>query len=621
MDRAQASAVRDRSHHLAPRRPAGGRRTRHRGRYDHLPGAKLVDRITFPKPDGKPTFTCDWFKWFFTLGTLPGGHPIQWAPHLLLITDEFFKPELQHLLVVIPKGSWKTAWEGRLGAWHLVTVNSPRVDAGAENLTQADELLSFVQHYVEESAFMSSRLIVRPSTREIRVADGGKQDKLQLLAGDKSKGGGKKQGRNTTLGLADEPHAYENANLWTDITSGGFKRREAARMAGDPLWWTIGKDVSTTTAGHDIDGPLGQEITKYLGDHKKGTPPLGTVETGLRVVADPGSEKGYRLERHPEGRLTIARSPTGGSVMLQWALTKDDDWRNPRVVKFANPAPTVTVESLADAQEKMTEGQYKRYRANLWTEGGESWLPDGAWPNLRSDTVPVVVHRTWEDATWTGLLDERNNPILVDEEDADGNVILAAMLPDFREFILSLFPAGTTNLAGALDMARYRDTAAVMAIGEHEGKRLPRLIVWRSGGHNNPIRYEWPKVAILALHRVYGFKAFGFDPKWSDQMGEELRHHGVPTEDFPQSPERMGMADTELRKDILAGEFVHDGDPVLTAHIQAGAEKYVGPKVILVQQQPRVTNPPPIDGCKALSMANELWKLEPEAIEPMVAFG
>lgn len=539
--------------------------------------------------------------------------------HLRLMTEEFFREDLQHLLILIPKGNWKTTWQAALAVWHLLSVKAPRIYGGASDREQADELYGFASHFATCQPWIAKRLLVRDSVRTIRLANG--TGLFKILASDDSRQKGKKQGKNATLTLADEPHAYENDSLWTDLRSAGFKRREAAHVAGDPLWFAIGKDASISTAGHDPDGPLGRERAKFLGNAVKGVAPIGTVESGLRT-RDDGS-----LESHEDGRLTICRSPSGGSVMLEWACRWDpkdpawsDDLDDPAVVKFASPAPTVTIASLVDSKELLTPAQYKRYRANVWTEGYESWLPETAWPKMFSVLVPVVVHRTWEDATWTGLLDDRKNPILEDELDEDGEVTLAAMLPEFRDYLVSLFPEGTSGIAGGLDMARYRDTAAVVAIAEFDGKRLPRAIVWRSGGHNKPIRYEWPKVAILALHTLYGFKAFGADPKWSDQMLTELELSGVPIEEVTQSNERMGQDDTELRKDILDGRFVHDGDPVLTAHVQAGAERYVGPKLIVVDQQ-KIAKAPPIDACKALSMANSLWKIPEDLSEPMAAWG
>lgn len=543
-------------------------------------------------PSGRPQFDAPWFKWFLPHLTLPEGYPMRWEGHLLLMTDEFFRPELQHLLTVIGKGNMKTTWEAALADWHLVTVKAPRVYAGAENLEQAKELFSFADHFTTSTAALSRLLTVKAATLEIRLRGGTVHDRLKLLAGDDSKEGGKKQGKNPTLALADEPHAYENSNLWVDLRSGGFKRRQSAKVAGDPNWHLIGKDCSITTAGHDINGPLGQELTKFLGNPKKGIAPIGTVEAGLRVLDD-GS-----VEKHPDGRLTICRSPTGSSVALIWANLEDDDIHDMRVVKFANPASIKTPEALQDAYDDLSLPKFKAYHCCLWTEGFDSWLPDTAWPTLASPSVPRLQSLTWEDRTWTGITDDRDNPILEDEDD------IRAIVPEFRSYVESLYDHGS-DIVAALDMGRYRDTAAVVTIGWKDGRKVPRAIVWRNDGHNKPIRYEWPEVAILLLYRLYNLQAVAADPKYADQLAERLEARGVPMEAFPQSNERMGKADTELRRSILAGEFMHDGDTVLTAHVQAGRKVEIGDQLIVVKKQTG-PNPPPIDALKALSMANAI---------------
>lgn len=550
--------------------------------------------VTFPKPEGKPAFTAPWFRWFLPNLTLPEStedNPahMRWEGHLLLMTEEFFRPELIHLLVVIPKGNMKTTWEAALAVWHMLTVQAPRAYCGAADKGQAKELYGFASHFAESVAWIARRLLVRDSTLEIRR---GRRGIFKVLASDESRQGGKKQGLNLTLGLSDEEHAHENDNLTVDLSSGGFKRRNAAKIAGDPNWHAIGKDSSITTAGHLKDGPLGQRLRVFLGDPETGTPPLGTVETGLRVLPD-GS-----VEKHPDGRLTIARSPTGGSVLLQWASDpKRDSPDDIPAVKLASPASTVTVESLADSRERLTLSQFMRYHMDLWTDVEESWLEDGAWDALTSPVVPSVVHQTWEDATCLPAEAEQ-----IPEPE-----------PEFEEFIKSLYPPGTP-IVGALDMARYRDCAAVTLIGRPEyagGRKVPRTIVWKSGGQEKPVRYDWPKTAIRRLHYHYNLLALGADEKYADQLMEELANEGIAIEPFPQSNERIGPADTELRKEVLSDppEFVTDGDPILASHVIAGKIQDLGERLIKIVQQDG-PKPPPIDACRALSMANALAKFE-----------
>jgi hypothetical protein len=297
--------------------------------------------------------------------------------------------------------------------------------------------------------------------------------------------------------------------------------------------------------------------------------------------------------------------------MLEWACKYDpkhpeesDDLDNMEVVKYASPAPTVTVESLADAKEKLTPSQFKRYRACVWTEGYDSWLPETTWGNLYSPKVPRVTHRTWEQTPETGPV----TCYAPEQEDAKPKPTEA-----FVAYLASLYPPGT-SIVGALDMARYRDCAAITLVGRPpyaEGLKVPRTIVWRSGGQANPISYDWPKVAARELKRLYNLLALAMDDKYADQIGDELAGEGIPVELFSQGSARRGPADTELRKEILSTsppEFMHDGDPVLSAHIKAGAEATIGPTMIRIEQQ-AIPQPPPIDACVAFSMANSIFNM------------
>jgi phage terminase large subunit-like protein len=98
--------------------------------------------------------------------------------------------------------------------------------------------------------------------------------------------------------------------------------------------------------------------------------------------------------------------------------------------------------------------------------------------------------------------------------------------------------------------------------------------------------------------------------KYLDEMYATLEGEGLPVESFPQSPERMCPAASNLRKGIVTDQrFAHDGDPILTAHVVAAVAKDVGEGAFrLVKSK---TNGPPIDGCIALAGANALDMIGP----------
>ena len=52
---------------------------------------------------------------------------------------------------------------------------------------------------------------------------------------------------------------------------------------------------------------------------------------------------------------------------------------------------------------------------------------------------------------------------------------------------------------------------------------------------------------------------------------------------FEQTNARMAPASMGLRRAILEGRLVHDGDPVLAGHVAAGVVKDVGPDWWLVK--------------------------------------
>lgn len=546
----------------------------------------------FPRPSGPPKFTAPWFKWFLPNLTLPEGGQMRWEGHTLLMTDEFFKPELVHLLVVIPKNNQKTTWEGALADWHLLTVPAPRAYAGAADLEQADELYGFAAHFVTSEPELGRKLLVRDSTREIRVqGGGGRKDKLKILASDDSRNKGKKQGKNMTLALIDELHAHENDNLFTDFRSAGFKRRDAAKVEWDTthdpryeLWWTLGKLATITTAGWNRDSALGHELLKFLGDPREGIAPMGTVETGLRVLPN-GS-----VEQHPDGRLTIARYGNGRNVLLMWAARDDDDISDPAVVKLCNPASTVTVDSLEDARDSLTPWAYARYRANRWTLAFESWLPAGSWNSLYSASVPRVEHRYWNGAS-----------------DAE-----------LDAYVDSLYPEGS-EVVGFIDMARYRDCAAITLLGPSpNGLLLPRTICWR-GSQDSPVPYGPVYRAARRINARYALNALALDQKYLDEMYETLEDEDLPVENFPQSNERMAPAAGDLRQAILTDRvFEHDGDPILSAHIMAAVAKDVGTDAFkLVKSK---ASGPPIDAGVALAGAYQLVGEDFDGGEPMAAW-
>jgi len=466
-----------------------------------------------------------------------------------------------------------------LAVFHLLTVRNAQCFIAAADVEQAKEMFRFAQHYCESEPDILRIVKITESTRLIRARRGG--GRIKVLASDKSTGGGKRHSYSPTLALIDELHAHENTSVYTALRSAAFKGRRPESGL------TTGIVAVISTAGHNVNSVLGTLRAEFLKADQRG----GNIERGLNV------EYGGTVVKDSNGRLTIATTANQRNVMLEWACRDGsegvglaDDLGDMETVKFANPASFVTPESLQDALEApgITPWDFSRYRANVWTMAFRSWIPTGAWDPLAdtsANTEQTYAFRTYEPKPGESW-DEPN----------------AAM----RAHIVRIFPPDTAVI-GALDMARYRDCAALVLIGKHPDWEKPRVrsVIWQSGGQDNPVPYDAPKAALRATRDAYAnLRTIGWDPKYADQLQEDMVAEGVPMEAFPQSNERMAPAAAELRMAILTGAFEHDGDPILRAHVLAGSAKDVGAGQFKIVKAEGTG--PPIDGGVALAMA---WAL------------
>lgn len=445
---------------------------------------------------------------------LPNGEPFVLEGHLRLIIREVFATGRVEILALLPKGNYKTTLFAALAVFHLLTVKNANCYIGAADSHQADEMYRFATHFSETHDEAIFRLKVGRTAKKIRsMVD---QGFIQVLASDDSKQGGKKQGFNPTLALIDELHAHENSNLYVDMRSGLFKRG--------------GLLITITTAGQDEDTVLGNLRREFLRIHNHG----GKIQTRMKVDA-----KG-RVRRDNDGRLTIARAASGRTVMLQWACTEDDDLNDVNVVKLANPATGVTLESIEDALEApgLTPAQFARYRANVWSQDDDAIIEEGLYDSLR-----------------------------------DGSTIH----PEVPRWVV-------------VDYARKSDSAAVveLAYDSERDKLIPKSQVWavreKRSGRVQPAAHDLLDESTirqsLVREHIRGIGAPGhvlgviYDPHLFDP--EALADEGYQMIEFPQSNVRTVPASKKLYEVLQQGRFAHDGDPVLRAHVTSAGTKLVG---------------------------------------------
>lgn len=150
----------------------------------------------------------------------------------------------------------------------------------------------------------------------------------------------------------------------------------------------------------------------------------------------------------------------------------------------------------------------------------------------------------------------------------------------------------------AVDFASKRDTASVGWQAPRPGWSEGEPGAWLVGGHvwglksadpdkpdppahtllepGEQIAYALIEDYLRELGRRLDLYAVAYDPWRFARSAELLADEGLIMVEFPQSNERTAPASEELLDAIVARAFMHDGDPVLAAHIRNAATKSVG---------------------------------------------
>lgn len=132
---------------------------------------------------------------------------------------------------------------------------------------------------------------------------------------------------------------------------------------------------------------------------------------------------------------------------------------------------------------------------------------------------------------------------------------------------LDELPEGAEVVVG-VDMALRNDSVGVV-LASHHGDRIRwDASVWEAqrGRIDHLEVFEW--IASLPEQGLV-VRAVTYDPRFFEVPAQMLAEQGFNVVEFPQSPERMTPACELAHQLITGGRIIHDGDPVLAAHVGA----------------------------------------------------
>ena len=414
----------------------------------------------------------DAFARFCAALTLDSGAPMRLERFQREMLREHFDGAIE-TLILLPKKNGKSTLLAALALFHLITTPDAECVIGAASRDQATILYDQAAGFVRRSPGLAERVHVKRGYREIQSRrDAGR---VRVLAADVDTA----DGVIPTLALVDELHRHKSAGLY-----GVFR---------DGLGPRAGRMVTISVAGDSETSPLGR----------------------MRAAA-------YALpDTRWDGRHLIARDAQRTYALHEWALERDDDVDDMRLVKTVNPASWQTLELLAQRHDSpsMLPWQWARFACGLWMASELWWITAEQWSGRRSD-----------------------------ERIAPGD-----------------------RISLGFDGSRSGDATALVACRLHDALLMP-LAVWEApeGAHGDwQVHSGEVDAAIARTFELYDVARGYFDPPlWQSEIEAWQRDYGHPAvTPWATNSSRMIHAVERFRTDLVGDGLSHTGDAVLNAHV------------------------------------------------------
>lgn len=227
-------------------------------------------------------------------------------------------------------------------------------------------------------------------------------------------------------------------------------------------------------------------------------------------------EHGRRLEQQGTGAMRDA------GFLFRWAQAPPAcDLDDESLWGLANPSSWIDVADLRRERNRLPEHVFRRLHLNQWTPSAEAWLPVGAWERCRDP-----------DAT----------------------------IPDGAPVFLGI------------DLGLKHDSAAIAVVWPRDdGVCVVEAKVIEPPRDEQSLDIAGLEQLVRSCGKRYRVVEAAYDPWRFERSAQQLGDEGFAMVEFPMSNERTAPASAALYEAIVGGRVVHDGDPVLAAHVAAGA--------------------------------------------------
>lgn len=407
--------------------------------------------------------------------------------------------------IFIPRKNGKSFLGAGFALYGLVADNEMGAEcvSAAVDREQARVIFDVAKKIVELNPRLAKRITVYSKSLIVHKTG----SKYSVLSADVDN----KHGSNPSTIVFDELHTQPNGDLVSVLKTGTGARSQ-------PL------TVFFTTAGYDRDSVCYEYYLK-----------------AKQVAKEPW------------------RDPTFLPVIFE--ATKDDDWKDKKVWKKANPNYGISInpvnfeQSFLEAMEnRRLENDFKQLHLNMWTEQLERWISMEQWDACAK---PPFSRRDLQDLICVGGLD------LSSKVDMTAFVLIFAG-ENGERYVLPFF---------------WHPRMTDKQLKEKEDRDKVPLRQWAAEGYleltpGNIIDYAYIRKRINALADEFNLREIGFDPYRAEQIAVQLEQDGITMVEVRQGFPKLSEPSKELEALLQAGFLRHNGHPVLTWMAQnAAAEK------------------------------------------------
>jgi phage terminase large subunit-like protein len=299
---------------------------------------------------------------------------------------------------------------------------------------------------------------------------------------------------------------------------------------------------------------------------------LGGRDGQMVAISTAGADQNSVLWRMRQGALdggmdrdgSYTRAASGSFVLHEWSLPPEADLDDLELVKTANPLEAMSVERLKARHDSpsMVPWQWARFACNVWTQGEEAWLPIGVW---------------------------------------DGFTIEGSIPDDAKVWL-------------GVDLGLKHDSAAIVVVAEDGERFRAEAIVLDPPTDGSPLDIAAVEAKVREAAGRWDVQGVSYDPWRFERSAQILGDEGLLCVEHPMTNARMAPASEALHEAILSGRIVHSGDPVFSAHVNAGVPMETERGWRLTKRKAKDK----IDALIALLMAYDLATRKPEAVDRSV---